>query len=175
MKSTEEKYVIWSNENLDYDRDWKEDLERDFPNASESERVQLMYEINDEYLESDRATLDVELENPIIIIGQLGLWCGSAIGYKELKSRNLSDCFQFEQDDVYATWYIDNLGDLKCRGVHHDGTNTYLYRMIKPNTTDEQFANFMKKILTRKVTRKDITRYTSSIGKIVADTYGFKI
>ena len=42
---TEQKHLIWSNYALDYE-DWKADLEEDYPDLSEDERVALMYEIN---------------------------------------------------------------------------------------------------------------------------------
>ena len=45
----EEKHIIWSNDNLDYE-DWRDDLEADYPDLPESERIALMYELNDCYL-----------------------------------------------------------------------------------------------------------------------------
>ena len=36
------KHLIWSNYNLDYD-DWKEDLEAEYPELSDYERMELMY------------------------------------------------------------------------------------------------------------------------------------
>ena len=47
----EEKHIIWSNYDLDYD-DWKDDLEADYPDLSEQERIALMYEINCDYLQN---------------------------------------------------------------------------------------------------------------------------
>ena len=52
----EEKHIIWSNYDLDYD-DWKDDLEADYPDLSEQERIALMYEINGDYLDE---TYDVK-------------------------------------------------------------------------------------------------------------------
>ena len=45
----EGKHIIWSNYFLDYD-DWKTDLEEQYPDLSENERLSLMYEINEDYL-----------------------------------------------------------------------------------------------------------------------------
>ena len=39
----EERHVIWSNYGLDYE-DWRDDLEADYPDLSEDERISLMYE-----------------------------------------------------------------------------------------------------------------------------------
>ena len=41
----EERHVIWSKYGLDYE-DWRDDLEADYPDLSEDERISLMYEIN---------------------------------------------------------------------------------------------------------------------------------
>lgn len=46
----EERHVIWSNYGLDYE-DWRDDLEADYPDLSEDERISLMYEINGDYLD----------------------------------------------------------------------------------------------------------------------------
>ena len=41
----EERHVIWSNYGLDYE-EWRDDLEAEYPDLSENERISLMYEIN---------------------------------------------------------------------------------------------------------------------------------
>ena len=50
---TEPKYLIWSNYSLDYE-DWREDLEAEYPELSEQEREEKMYERNSEYLDDER-------------------------------------------------------------------------------------------------------------------------
>ena len=50
----EERHVIWSNYGLDYE-DWRDDLEAEYPDLSENERISLMYEINGDYLDDERA------------------------------------------------------------------------------------------------------------------------
>ena len=98
----EEKHIIWSNYDLDYD-DWKDDLEADYPDLSEQERIALMYEINGDYLDDERMNLNVQLSAPILVIGDLGLWNGRRMGYKEIASGKISDCLYSDTD--YATWY----------------------------------------------------------------------
>lgn len=56
----EEKHIIWSNYYLDYE-DCRADLEADYPDLPESERIALMYELNDCYLEDARVNLNVRL------------------------------------------------------------------------------------------------------------------
>ena len=106
MKS-EEKHIIWSNYDLDYE-DWKDDLEENYPELSEQERITLMYEINGDYLEDERTNLNVQLSAPILVIGDLGLWYGRRMGYKEIASGKISDCLYSDMD--YSTWYVDRLG-----------------------------------------------------------------
>ena len=78
----EERHVIWSNYGLDYE-DWRDDLEADYPDLSEDERISLMYEINGDYLDDERANLNVQLSQPILVVGDLGLWNGRRMGYRK--------------------------------------------------------------------------------------------
>ena len=38
------RHIIWSND-IDYD-DWREELEEQYPDLTEAERMELMYELN---------------------------------------------------------------------------------------------------------------------------------
>ena len=60
---TDQKHLIWSNYDLDY-ADWKDDLEAEYPDLSEDDRMALMYEINSDYLDDERANLNI-LSTPI--------------------------------------------------------------------------------------------------------------
>ena len=55
----EERHIIWTDYGLDYE-DWRDDLEADYPDLSEDERISLMYEINGDYLDDERANLNVQ-------------------------------------------------------------------------------------------------------------------
>lgn len=171
MKS-EEKHIIWSNYDLDYE-DWKDDLEENYPELSEQERITLMYEINGDYLEDERTNLNVQLSAPILVIGDLGLWYGRRMGYKEIASGKICDCLYSDTD--YSTWYVDRLGDLRCDAIHHDGTNHYLYRTYKPGVVQSQIDNLKEKLYYGTATRADITRITRRLGDEIAKVYGFSI
>ena len=41
------RHIIWSND-IDYD-DWREDLEEQYPDLTEAERMELMCELNGDY------------------------------------------------------------------------------------------------------------------------------
>ena len=112
---TERTHLIWSDD-LDYE-DWRSDLESEYPELSEDERMKLMYEINNDYLDDERVNLNIQLDQPILIIADLGLWTGRHTGYKEIASGNIRDCLSSDQDTEYATWFVDKLGDLRCDAI----------------------------------------------------------
>lgn len=163
-------YTIWSNCNLDYE-DWQDDLEAEYPNLSEAERIALMYEINDDYLDDERLNLNIQLPQPILVIADIGRWNGRYSGYAEINSGKICDCLHSTTD--YTTWYVDKLGDLCCDAVHHDGTNHYLYRVYKDGISEDQINRLKDKIYEGKATRKDITRITQKIGDKVSKVYGW--
>ena len=167
------RHIIWTDY-LDYD-DWKEDFEAQYPELSENERMNLMYEINGNYFLVEKTNLDIQLSRPILVVGDLGLWNGRRMGYKEIESGNISDCLCSERDIDNATWYVDKNGDLRADAIHHDGTNHYLYRVFKRGVTDAQIENLQDKIYCRRATRADITRVTQRLGDSIAAVYGFRI
>lgn len=54
---TGDRHIIWSNYDLDYEN-WRDDLETEYPDMTEDERIALMYEINGDYLDDERMNLD---------------------------------------------------------------------------------------------------------------------
>ena len=105
--------------------------------------------------------------------GDLGLWNGRRMGYKEIASGNIRDCLYSDTD--YSTWYVDRLGDLRCDAIHHDGTNHYLYRTYKPGVRQSQIDHLKEKLYFGTATRADITRITRRLGDDIAKVYGFSI
>ena len=154
---TEQRHLIWSNYDLDYE-DWRDDLEEDHPELTEDERMALMYEINNRYLDDERVNLNIQLDQPILVIADLGLWNGRRTGYQEISSGNIRDCLYSGRDIEYATWYVDKLGDLRCDAIHHDGTNHLLYRTYKPGARDSQIDLLKEKLYYGKAVRTDIRR-----------------
>ena len=114
------EYVIWSNEYLDW-ANWHEAFEEDYSDASEEKKYQLMSDLNAEYLEDERREMDVQVGTPIIVIADIGRWDGRHTGYREIESGCLKDCLYTELDGL--TWYVDDRGDFRMDGYHHDGHN----------------------------------------------------
>ena len=171
-KSNSERHIIWGDIHLNYD-DWKADLEEHYPELTDDERYELMYEFNHDYLEDERTNLNIQLSQPILCIADLGRWNGRFSGYSEISSGNIRDCLYSDTD--CAEWYVDHRGDLKADAIHHDGTNHYLYRVYKDGTTESQRDALKQKIYDNRATRADITRITRRLGDEIAKVYGFKI
>lgn len=166
------KHIIWSNQNINVE-DWQDFLDECYPDVTdEFDKYNLCAEMNDEYLYDERANLDIDLDDEIIVIGDLGLWHGRVQGYKIIKSGNIKDCL-YTSDCDYVTWYVDGKMNLRFSGAHHDGNNYYLYRTWRENLSDTQKENFLEKIYMGKATKNDISRYTKRIGDKVCAVYGW--
>lgn len=178
---TAKKHVIWSNYDLDVNDDWteayKEHLEindEEVPEEIDEDDVyEYMVETNADYLDDERTNLNIQLTRPILVIGDLGLWNGRRMGYKEIPSGNIRDCLYSDCD--YNTWYVDGQGDLRCEAIHHDGRNYYTYRAFKPEATVAQMENLKDKLYHGTATRADITRITMRLGDAIGKVYGWEI
>lgn len=167
-----ERHLIWTNYDLNF-ADWEDDLAMEYPNESDDGLYERMVELNDEYLDDECANLNIRLNQPILVIADLGLWNGRKDGYKEIQSGNIKDCLYSDTD--YTTWYVDKQGDLRADAYHHDGTNHYLYRVWKDDVSETQKDNLKDKIYNGKATRADITRLTKRLGDDIAKVYGWEI
>ena len=164
--------VIWGNLNLDFEEGIKFAREN-YPDEPEDRLLQRYIEENDEMLEAERINLDIQYNQPIIIIGDLGLWNGRAHGYKDISSGNIKDGLYSDTD--MTEWFLDEKGDLRAEAVHHDGTNYYLYRVFKDNVTEEQIEDFKDKVYHGTLTEKDIDKYTHRLGDDIAGVYGIEL
>ena len=168
------EHTIWSNLDLNIE-DWREDfkmfraddgIDEDF---DDDELYDWMENTNAVYLDDERANLDVEVDGEILVIADLGLWDGRHSAYKILESNNIKDILYSECD--LAKWYSDGK-DIRFKGVHHDGTNNYLYRVIKD---DSDIDEFLDKIYNQKpITDSEIEKYTESLYPYVAKVYGWR-
>ena len=167
----EEKHIVWSDINLDLE-DWRDSLTEIYGDASEDFLYEKMCESNEMNFYDERANLNIQLPREIIVIADLGLWNGRFSGYKTIKSGNIRDCLCPECD--YNEWYVDKKGDFRCRAIHHDGTNHYLYRTFKNGVSDHQIESFKEKLYNGTATRADITRLTHRLGDEIGKVYGWE-
>ena len=160
------KYNIWTSV-PDYE-DWRADLEEQYPSPefTEEDRIEIMYELNNEYLSDEMENLNLELGNNIVIVADINLWNGKRKGYKIIGT-NLNSIFDTRCGD-YQEWYVED-GEVKCNDIHHDGTNYYVYRKLKNNTDRFEFEEYTYDHPIDEAVRK----YTEPLGKYVEKIYGF--
>ena len=65
-----DRHIIWSDISLDLD-DWRESLEELYPGYSDDELYDIMVKSNAENLYDERVNLNIQLSQPIIVIGDL--------------------------------------------------------------------------------------------------------
>ena len=164
--------TIWTNNAIDLE-DWKDFLEEEYPDiVDEDQQWELVTQQIWNHLDDERMNLDKEVESgKIIIIADLGLWDGRHSGCRIIESGNIADCLRSDCD--YLHWFVDDIGDMRCTAHHHDGTNYYLYREVKPGITQTQLDNFREKIFNGTFTRWDVTRYTRKLGPYIQKIYGW--
>lgn len=163
------KHIVWSS-NINIE-DWKDFLMEEYPTITdENEQYNLCIDMNNDYLDDERKNLDIQLNNDIICIANIGRWNGRKIGYKIIESGNISDCLYDDCD--FCEWYVDKYKNLCFSGDHHDGHNSYVYRKFK-DISNEQKENFLCKLYEGKATQKNITRYTRRIGDKICTVYGW--
>lgn len=169
------KHIIWSNMNLDIE-DWREDYKESCENNDmeydpddEYAIYEWMMETNKEYFYDERMNLDRVVEGRILVIADLGLWNGRKSAYKIVESGNIKDILGFTYD--CAEFYGDGY-NIRGTEVHHDGTNYYLYRVIRE---DRNIVNLLNDIWDGKeLTMKKLNYYTKSLYKDVAKVYGWR-
>lgn len=82
---TEQKHIIWSSD-PDYE-DWRDDLEEQYPELSEQERMELMVEQNNDYLDDERCNLNIQLSRPILLIADIGRWDGRYAAHHQRRTQ----------------------------------------------------------------------------------------
>lgn len=169
------KRIIWSNINLDIE-DWRDgykeylemnDMDED-PNDEDAIR-EWMYDLNNEYIDDERVNLDKKVDGKILVIGDIGRWNGRVNGYKIIDSCKISDILYTDCD--YVEWYGDG-HNIRCTAHHHDGTNHYLYRVIRK---DRNIDNLLDAIYNgEEITSSKLNYYTRSLYTDVAKIYGWR-
>ena len=151
-KTESKKQIIWSNDLTrltaaeledfrndlaEHNRDMYNDT-REPEDYTDAEVEECIRQVN----EDDYEVITTELgydqaPRTMYIYADLGLWDGRHQGIKRIGAylRNI-----FTSDCDYVTWYIER-GNVKCTAAHHDGTNVYTYRMLKPGVSESSIDN----------------------------------
>ena len=105
---SDDRHIIWSNYALDYE-DWRDDLEAEYPDLTEEQRIALMYEINGDYLDDERTNLNIQLSGPILVIGILASGTDVAVGTRRsgaATSGTVSMPTQTTAPGMWTSWAI---------------------------------------------------------------------
>ncbi|MBO5969932.1 MAG: hypothetical protein J6S14_15700 [Clostridia bacterium] len=173
------KHSIWNSE-IEMEN-WQDFLAEEYPDLDpdDPEAYYLAAERNDLYLGDERTNLNVNLHTPILLIAELGLWDGKHRAADIIRSGNIADCLYSKlRGDSECHWYIDEHDDLICAESHHDGTNYYTYRAVKPTPsgdTENRISSLIEKHLAGTLTTRDLSRYTYRLGDAIAAVYGWEI
>ena len=165
-----EKRMIWSNIDLDL-KDWTE-LREEYPDYTEEQLTDIMYDTNNGYLDDERSNLDIQCNSEIIAIADIGRWNGRFAGYGIIKSGNEADCLYSPHD--YAQWYVDRAGEFRSTQIHHDGSNYYYYRSFKDGVEDDERDDLLADIYEGKATQEQIDRLTDKLGPTIGKVYGWE-
>lgn len=162
--------MIWSSKDrlddtarVDYQNFQREVMEDESYKVSDEEWADEVYH----WLDDERSNLDREIEGVIIAFAVVGTWRGPRQGYQFLGS-NIAGILQSQCDD--AEWYGDGY-NIRGRMIHHDGTNSVLYRIAKDREEAERIAD---KIYYGEIDEVGFRRRTRSLYPHVADVYGWK-
>lgn len=158
------KKVIWSN---DLDLQDFEDYFEEEGITEEDEKYEAMHELNDMYYYDELMNLDCQLPGDILVIADLGLWNGRKSGYKVI-GNNLNNILKTFCGDYYEV-YFDGY-NIRAKDTHHDGTNYYEFRLIRP---DRNIEVLKEKIYNDDFSRQDINYYTKSLAPYVKEIYGW--
>ena len=169
------KRIIWSNTNLNIE-DWRDGYkefleinEMDGDSEDEESIYEWMVETNGDYLGDEQMNLNKKIDGRILCIADLGLWNGRKSGYKILGD-NINTIFNIGDFD-YVEFYGDGY-NIRATEHHHDGTNYYLYRVIRE---DRNIDNLLDAIYNNEeITMKKLNYYTKSLYKDVANVYGWR-
>lgn len=171
------QFVIWDS-CIDLNNEkWQEAIKEDkelnpefWEDADEYLEMEWCHNENEMELEMLQNLLNVDLDNPILIIADLGLWDGRKSGYRLIESGSLREILQPScsgQSEV--CWYFDG-EDIKCEEIHHDGTNHYLYREVRnPDEIDRFLAMIYHQL---DYSPDTLDRYTKPLAKDIKKILG---
>lgn len=170
--------ILWNNINvneedyIDVINDWLASIEREeenFETISDYEK----WDFIDSELQLDFAFLkqelsSLQLDNPILVIADLGFWDGRKQGYKIIDSCQLEDILSTSCD--YCKWYSDGY-NIRFEGHHHDGSDHYEFREIKNMDNIDKLLD--KIVAGEKISRNTLNYYTKSLLPIIKKHFGW--
>ena len=122
----------------------------------------------EQFFNDELVNLDKQLDGRIICIATLGLWNGTAQGYK-LGGYNLNEILTMGNYDYISVWGDEY--NIRKSSAHHDGTNYYLFREVHENRDIEKFCNMIYN--GNGISNSQLNYYTKSLYDYVKNIYGW--
>ena len=159
------KRIIWTNN--DYD-EWRKCMIADMEDGESEDdfTYERYYDDCDIFLYDEKANLNIKVDGYIVAFADLGLWDGRHNGAKVIGT-NVKDILSSGCD--FITWYCDRY-NVRCEGIHHDGTNYILYRVAKDY---DHAKRLVQRIVCEDMTEQEFRKATRSLRKYVAEQYGW--
>jgi len=166
------KKIIFTNDywNLDTNmivEDYCNCNDIDINNLSDFAKDNIINNDIESWYDAEKLNLDIQLDDDVLAIADLGLWNGRTSGYK-LLGNNLNEILNVNGDVIEI--YAENR-NIRAKAGHHDGTNYILFRKIRDGRDIE-------KLLARIYENKPISPsllnyYTESLYPEVKSIYGW--
>lgn len=172
------KYIIWESDpdldekNLACIREDMKEMEVDGANEMSNEEIREYFvnEINPDYLDCEMSNLSQPLPGAIIVIADLGLWNGRRPGYR-IMGTNLNQILRSHVNGASDFSIFGDGYNIRADEAHHDGTNHYLYRMLRPGKNHESLLEAIYS--GKEITSGLLNRYTMSLYPYAARVYGW--
>lgn len=166
------KNIIWSNMNLDIE-DWRDGYAdfceiNDLDHGDDDDIYNWMWETNAEYLNDERANLNMPTTEEILCISDIGRWNGRYNGYVILNN-NINSILHIWDD--LMEFYADGR-EIRATGCHHDGRNYYLFRAARPGRDLDKLLNAI--YCGEYISPQKLNYYTRSVYPDVARVYGWE-
>lgn len=159
------RLIIWSDNDLKYEDDWKTKIDAAYPKLSEEQKIQQMFKFNAGYLDDEYGDLNITIGTPIIVIKEICDENSRHSAYEMIFSANIRDCLTIDKDSYATEWYLDKDKDFRCEVFYPSGISEhYLYRAFRGETTMEQMLRFQSHITKGTATKSEITRFTKRLG-----------
>lgn len=119
------------------------------------------------WYDAEKLNLDIQLDDDVLAIADLGLWNGRTSGYK-LLGNNLNEILNVNGDVIEI--YAENR-NIKAKAGHHDGVNYILFRKIR---SDRDIEKLLARIYENKpISPSLLNYYTESLYPEVKSIYGW--
>lgn len=165
------RHIIWSSECRA--EDWMDELREAYPNSSVDDLADLMYALNDEYLQDERINFSTIPVGNIVAIGIAGRWNGYVPAFRCISYGDLSKVLYPSCNALEIVWFVSTTGDLVCEETHHDAKNFWVFRELKAGVSEHQLHGFISKVLGGNYSRVDMNRISTRLGEKLAAYYGW--